>query len=238
MDVPNIFDHTTLLKMARETLQHQGHHAPMLFIEDHEKRLIAALLIFRNDDEKDKMRQQMRTLVQESQSQRYWMVMEAWIAVVDKEKTDLPMIRPSRRLDRKEVLMIQEYTKELNNNAWMQVFTRTQEDFVFEDVQEMGGHFDSAWNFYVEEAGYQERADKNAEEINTQFMARQVERIAKKYHEEFRRREKEDGSVVAMAWLKTKISEEAQEVSQHIAQNTLEDPEKTDDDGDGDPDVP
>lgn len=174
---------------AIDVLTKRGHHAPQLIIEFEKagkKELAIVIIPMPSGTPKEKIRQFVKSLIlDEFHSKRYWMIMEAWLSVVN--KGELPFIPASRNIDRKSVLVLSEFNSDLTTKSAVIPFKKEGEVITFEEElpEEKVKEMKSMWNAYVEEEGIAEGMDKEAAAMNKAFFKRVSKELAKKYFPKF-----------------------------------------------------
>lgn len=139
---------TEVEKIALDVLKTTGKHTAQLILCKNNS-VEMHVLCFRNDEEKDKMIEIYRKLVNSNCIDKYFMVTEAWMS-------DNIYIRPSENKNRKECLIIQEFRSDLFCQSIINIFHRENKKIVFDDRQKVvygkdTKEFKTIWNFYLED---------------------------------------------------------------------------------------
>jgi len=205
---------------AKCVLRITGKHKPQL-IGLGKEGLVLAILLFETDREKDMAVEEVRRLVKLHEIRKYWIVMEAW-------KTELKpgekMFRRAKQdIDRKEVLIINEFTSDLKNICVCIPFRWEGEELIF-DKEAISTESHSIWNVYLERQGIDERFEKDVKEINDAFLKKLAHNVSEKYEKEFFEAKTPEEM---MAVLKKVISDGAKAISDQ-KKTILEDPDKDD----------
>lgn len=174
-----------VIDMAKQVLVASGKHSPQLIIEDKQGALHIVVMQF-DTKTRDLTVRQIREMVYRLDSERYFVIMEAWMSIIDAKKK---LIRaPRYDVDRKEILMISEYRKDMDNKAIGFPFHREKGEIIFDEPMGMGRdkitEIASLWNAFVELEGVEERMQKGMEEAKEQFF----ESVAKQIFEKFKPR--------------------------------------------------
>lgn len=158
----------TIEKIAKDIIETIGRHSPQAIIE--KKDGSAALIILQFDeDTKQTAINLLRKACQDSEATRCFVIVEGWYITCNIDDHSLPYIRPSKRKDRKEVLTISEFKRDMNNRQVLLPFRREGEKIIWETRTETKD-FDTLWNPFLEEGGLKERFDKKEKSINEDFL--------------------------------------------------------------------
>lgn len=98
-----------LIDKAKDTLLHDGRHAPMLFVVTKDEVLVCAVgEFFKSDSAKDSIVDMVGKLIERFQAQGIAMVVEGWMVKASNgvQSEELPQIKPSKHPARIEVLQI------------------------------------------------------------------------------------------------------------------------------------
>jgi len=121
-----------------------------IFLEkekDKGKERIVVPLMFNDDESKENAKKTARLLINELGVDNYFFASEGWMA------SDM-FIRPSECKDRKEVIMVHEYKRDLKNRYIMNVFRRFESGKIeWQERREddwRSKELHSEWNFYLE----------------------------------------------------------------------------------------
>lgn len=165
----------------------KGHQTQLIFEKDNK---IGMVVLQFTDNTKAKAREEARVLIHRFKLDYYFFVTEGWISMTNKEKLgSMPSIRPSRSVDRKEVLVICEFRKDRKNKSVMRIFERDKDDnpvFVKREAidgsDSMGG---SLWDFFLEKEGVEESIDKTMYATNERFFKREAKLMSEKFKDRF-----------------------------------------------------
>jgi hypothetical protein len=158
MDIDSIKD------FAIQILKKDKSHAHIGLFETEDKKIINVLFIFKNDNEKEEMIKGIRNFVSEKGVTEYILINECWF-IIPKNKSDFD-IRPSKNLNRKEMLIISKYTKDsLNDETYLIEFERVKDEIVIKHEEKTSSRNDlkSTWNFFYEYEGTKEAIEKDME---------------------------------------------------------------------------
>jgi len=170
-----------VVDMAKDTLISTGQHSPQ-FIGLGDEGVIMAMLIFANDKERDIAVEAVRGLVKLHSIKKYWISTEAWRSEI---KTGEKLYRrPRQDIDRKECLMISEFSSDMKTLDIMIPFEHKEKKIIFGDESTSSeGH--SIWNVYLEREGIDERLDNFMKKINDEFIKKLSHDVSERYKEEF-----------------------------------------------------
>jgi hypothetical protein len=168
-------------KKAKEVLEVKGSHQPQLMGVKPNGEIVIALLMFRNNEEKEQIRQVTRHLIEKENITHYFTIMESWLSQQD---GSMPYVQPSKRVDRKEALVIIEFRKGEKEKGFAQIFSRKGKKIVWGEKNELGESH-SIWNFFLEEEGVNERMDKVVKDTNEKYVKQMAKKMSDKFKPQF-----------------------------------------------------
>jgi hypothetical protein len=132
-------------KQAKLCLEETGEHKPQLMIENG-KVVEIMLLIFETNEEKDVMYKAMRKHIDTIQCSRYFVIMEGWAG----NSSNIP---PSKQPNKKEVLIISEFQRNMKNKIIINYFTRDGKKINWGErhFSDKNDEMVSRFNFFVED---------------------------------------------------------------------------------------
>jgi len=178
-------------KTAKSIIESGRQHTPMVFMEQNNE-ISTYVLIFKNDEEKQKTIKKLRCVVQENKIKHYFVVMEGWIG-------NNPHVRPKNDVNRKEALIISEFMltdKKSIRKVIVQTFTRENDKIVWgkrEVNTDEDGEQHHAWDFFREDV-----MDEVSETIRRKALVDEIKHIDfdEKFEEFKKEYEKETGKKV------------------------------------------
>ena len=170
-----------VVDIAKDTLVSIGSHSPQ-FIGVGKDGAVMSSLIFSGDRERDIAIEAVRALVKLHDIRRYWIIIEAWKSEV--KYGEKIYRRASQDIDRKECLMISEFSSDMKNFNVCIPFKKENDNVIFEK-ETASKEYHSIWNVYLERQGIDERFDKDIKRINDEFIKKLSHDVSEKYKEEF-----------------------------------------------------
>lgn len=174
-------------KIAKDCLIKRGKHIPQFFGIDGEGKVSLILTPFKNDDEKEKIRDMISAFVKNKNIVKYFFVTEAWLTKIDKGTKIFR--RASLDKDRIEVLQILEFNKDLRTNELTIEFSKKNgkitlgKERLVENTQTIDSS--SLFNVYLEKEGHYERMKKIQSQVNEEFIRRMSKELSHKFKDEF-----------------------------------------------------
>lgn len=135
-------------QMAKDVLIKIKKHPQQMIIEKPDGKVDMVLLSFDNKD-KDKMLDELRETIANSNIQKYFFITEAW-------KSEDIHSCPSKADDKEEILVISEFRRDMKNKVVFLDFKRVKGEIVFTDRKEIESGKSqsesySRYNFFVED---------------------------------------------------------------------------------------
>lgn len=221
-----------IIEYGKKTLQKTKQLHPQFFIERPLKNgkyeLTTAVLIFKDQEGKEMLLKQMRSIVQDANAEKAFLIMDGWIT--ESKPGELPWIRPMRSVHRKEVLIAQEFRKDQTNAPHYHfLYKRGKDESIsFEEKIELKeGTSITTWNPFIEYDGVAEKLDKSREEADTEFFKKQSKLIAQKYG----KRIADADTDKKRAALAKEILMDMHRVKQSVDKQMYEDQENQEEDG-------
>lgn len=172
---------------AKESLEKQGHHAPMIIAMKPDKCIDMIILHFSTDKEKDMQLNMMRKKINKENIIKYWAIMEGWVG------SD-PFIRPSRDFERREAIIILEFDKKTMITKFVMLPFERKDDkiiwkerFYEDDMEKNANHFTSMWNFYKEDV-----SEEVLKKIKVESMYKKIDGISKDQMDEIVKKAREE----------------------------------------------
>jgi len=213
-------------QMAMECLEKTGKHSPQIIVET-PHGVVMVVLCFRNQDEKKKMHEQIRGLIQKSKVNNYFYVAEAWMS---EQKKDNPAILPSRDIDRKEVLIVSEFRKDGFGESIMNEFERKGDSIIWKARNlQKSNEASSLLDFFSDRDAVRSKIDKGVFQHNKDYMDAFSRKLAKKYGRDFELCA-ETKDEVRFKEVMAKILGEMDDEMKRVNLRVLEDPEENQDD--------
>ena len=162
------------LEQAKMIINSGQTYAPLMFVKKGDNEIAIIKLKFANQEEKDRLINKLRNIITNSNVQKYWIMMEAWIG-------SNPFILPRYDIERKEVVVITEYDKDQIETRRVQLeFDRKNgkpEWIRKKEILSTPDEGADRWNFFVEDVIDEktklvrlDKLDKDLEKIKKQFM--------------------------------------------------------------------
>jgi len=153
------------LEIAAKAIVMSGEqHQPTMFIEKPDGKMDIGQFRFSSDAAKELALKKLKEEVWKAKSNRYWIIMEAWVG-------KNPWVRPKYDRDRTEALIITEYDKEDTHSMMTALpFSRKGKEIIWEMRREnLGGGERGAdrWNAFMEDT---------LKERSIQFKKNQIEK--------------------------------------------------------------
>ena len=185
-----------VIKQAKLILEETGKHLPQVIAQtnvDGKKELAIIAIPFGTQKEKEMALNGLRAFVKNMNVERYWAVFEAWMAKIEKGEK---LFRPaSRDVDREEVLIISEFSKDMTQKCIIVPFKREDNKIIFDKEVNANKDYSSVWNVFLEKDGLDEKMDNFAEEINEGYFRKLAKSMAKKYIDKFNNAKTEEERV-------------------------------------------
>jgi len=159
----------SLLKDAKEDIESGGDFTPKVFALGEDGQWTMMVMIFGDDEEKVKIRDSIRKLINTINCTKYIVVMDAWMKIIDKQKPE-PSIRPGRWVDRKECIIITEYNKDMTGRTMGITYERKGDIIVFKDEFSKNILGEGYWNFFLEKKGLEERMSKVWKKMDDEYI--------------------------------------------------------------------
>jgi len=157
-------DLEAIFEIAKNMLKRDEYQGPMaLVFDEKEKRIGIAYLSFNSDKEKSHMRNQLKEQILKNDIKRYITIFLAWCAITK----DKIYRRPSRDINRREILIVTEYTP-TKVKVISQYFKRNDKEIVFEEEIDLSNG-ESIWNFYNDDEQIFAKQDKYIEKVYDDF---------------------------------------------------------------------
>jgi len=177
-------DINEIVKIAKQVLVERKSHAPQAIIENRKtKALEIVVLAGMGDDNKDYAIDTIRLMVEKAQAERYWMIMEGWMTIINKGEKIYR--RPRDDKDRTSALIISEFRKDMNNQIILIPFKIERNKIVFDEERKKPEQHSSIWNVYLEKEGIEEGFDKLREKTNQEYFQATAKIMAKKFKARF-----------------------------------------------------
>jgi hypothetical protein len=163
----NIIQNCTMqsvIEQAKKDLIDKKEH-PCTFILPTKKDWHKIQVGWKNDFEKDIVMTTFAKTIRLTKPDSYFVVMEGWgVKRNPNEKLNLKE-RPSQSSDRHELLIINEFRRDMRNKSTLFQFERKDGNIVFVDEFTSDNENSStAFNFYMEEGAHYERIEQLAKE--------------------------------------------------------------------------
>ena len=140
-----MLNHEDIIRLAKEMLVKQGYVRNHL-VAFKENNIMYFPVVYGNDEEKDKYLLAARQFITQLSVDRYWQITEAWLS------TDINK-RPKDDPNHIEILMVNEYNKELTGKQTIIRFHKENEKIVFESEETIKpDQCANRFNFFVEDA--------------------------------------------------------------------------------------
>jgi len=148
-------------KQAKILLERDKHHNPLAImlrkgIKGKKNDIFFAPMTFNNDKEKREFQIALRDVVTKEKITKYWLIMESWVS------SNVHVEKPSRDINRKEALVITEFSKENPQGRMVfNAFSRKDDNIVWgkrdvlDSSKEKQG-LQSSWNFFLEDISDEE----------------------------------------------------------------------------------
>jgi len=194
---------------AKEALEKQGYHAPMVIAMKPDKSIDMIILHFSTDKEKEMQLNMMRTKINKENIIKYWTIMEGWVG------SD-PFIRPSFDFKRREAIIILEFDKKtMITKLVMLPFERKddkiiwKERFYDDDMEKNSNHFTSMWNFYKEDV-----SEEVLKKIKVESIYKKIDSISKDQMDEIvkKAREKLNDNSITEEKIKNEMKKQAKKM--------------------------
>jgi len=198
---------TQIEKTAVECLEKTGRHAPQVVVET-PKGVVMVVLEYRNNEEKDGMHDSIRKLIKQSNVDRYFYISEAWFT---KQSKDTPVMSASRSVNRREMLVICEFKKNMAGKCIMREFAKDDEKIIWQNRSVENSAGDSMLDFFSDPGEMKRRMDAQSYNHNKEYAENFSNQLAKKYSVEFNRCvEAKDDAGFAKLMAKVNVEMEAE----------------------------
>jgi hypothetical protein len=132
-------------EIAKNVIVASGSHQPQIMFDIKDK-IVATVLMFQDDKQKLVFQKAFRTFITDAKIPKYWVIMEGWLG--NKAK-----VRPRDDSEKKEALIIQEFSSDLKSKTIINVFHKKDGQVIFDERKEFDEKCEQAstWNFYLED---------------------------------------------------------------------------------------
>jgi len=164
--------------VAKSIVTSGRQHQPTTFIEKPNKKMDMIQFRFDSDAAKELALEKLKEEVWKAKSNRYWIIMEAWVG----KKL---WIRPKYDQDRTEALIITEYDKDDTHSIMTALpFSRKDKEIIWEMRREnLGGERGSdRWNAWMEDT-----LKEKVAQLKKKQVEKEIAELKKKFKEELAR---------------------------------------------------
>ena len=170
-----------VMKTAKLILSNSGVHFSQIIYQENGKWTYGVFQI--NNDTRDMMRDMVKEMIEKSSANKYFLVMESWVKILNKKNPE--PFKPARECsDKRQALIVMEHNKDMTNKMATIYFTKDAKGKVYfeeETIENNPKNFNSFWNVYLEKEGHIERSNKIVSEVNKEFL----KHISKEFTREF-----------------------------------------------------
>ena len=187
-----IIDVDTILDMAKSELENFKEITAKVIFEaidekTNKKGLAVMIVIWKNRKEKEYMKEKLRETLVNLNLDKYWTVMEAWVsAAKDDEFTKMP----SRDINRKECIIVNEIRKDRKNKCLFQLFNKNGDNIEYEDNEMLDNKAEStvASSFDIWESipELNKKHDETVIKHNKKVVENHIKFLTNKYLKEFK----------------------------------------------------
>jgi len=170
-----------IVEIAKNRLVTSGSHSPTIVFVREEQVCNVPFDIPGDDIGRDIAREVLQNLIYMNKVDSYVLITENWMRSLNKNETFETAIKSENK---KQVLMIHEFSKDMNNRMAMMEFTKDARGKIYiekevkeNDVKDV----QSFWNIFLEKEGYVERERKIVHEQNDKFL----KHLSTEFHNEF-----------------------------------------------------
>ena len=140
-----------LVDVAKIILETTKKHSPQLIGYDKNNKCFIMCFPFFNDKDKELMRIKIKQFIIEKNIIKYYLIMETWISVKNKDELDMKnLVLPRYDKNRKEGLVVTEFDKGKNPKSKIIYFHRTESNAIVFGKESEFNEGKSIWNVWGE----------------------------------------------------------------------------------------
>jgi hypothetical protein len=158
-------------RIARDIMETKGSHSPQIILDTGNGYEIAVLL-FEDNEQKEKMCDSMRGMINTRNISRYFFITEGWVG---KNLNVMPSKDPEKR----ECLIVMEFRKDLKNKTVFNMFTHDGKKIVWGERTFTDSSVESysTWNFFLEDVMGERMAKARIDDFHAKFTKEKLDKI-------------------------------------------------------------
>ena len=217
-----------VIKQAKLILETTGKHLSQIIANtnvDGKKELAIIAMPLATEKEKETAIAGLRAFVKNMNVDKYWFITEAWMSSFEKGKK---LYRPaSRDVDRKEVLIVMEFCRDMTQKCIIIPFKREDKRIIFEKEVSTDKDRSSRWNVFLEREGLDEKMTKFADKIDDSYFRRLAKEMTKKYLDKFNNAKTAEEKMNLLKQMVQEGKEEMLKQNKTILEKVEDDEERT-----------
>tara|TARA_Y100000310_G_scaffold267782_1_gene279963 strand:+ start:5123 stop:5788 length:666 start_codon:yes stop_codon:yes gene_type:complete len=209
-----------ILEQAKKVLVSNGKHIPQIIGVNKEGKMLIIVFPF-NEESREIALQSVRKFVVENNIVRYFTIIEGWLTEQKIDDGAKPYIQPSLNVDRKECLVVTEYSKFNNPRGITVIFKRDINNKVVEFSEPVSSdNHQTVWNVFNNLKEIRENQNKRIDSSNEQFIKNIIKQTIRKNREKLKKVKSEEEFKKIVA---EHIEEIQSSIDDYKRKHTLED---------------